>query len=94
MIEPNNDGRTNSLSVRPHKYRTRSLLDVTIDRLRPLTFHSHASDLAVEHVLLYPEKDRVVISLVTGGGTAIYLMPRSIAREIGEGLISLSNDRE
>jgi hypothetical protein len=93
MIEPN-DGRTNSLSVRPHKYQTRSILDATVDRLRPLTFHSPASDLAVEHVLLYPERDRVVISLVTGGGTAIYLMPLTIAREVGEGLISLSNTAE
>jgi hypothetical protein len=91
MNEPN-DGRTNSLSVRPHRsHRARSIFDDTIDRLRPLTFHSPASDLAVEHVLIYPEKDRVVVSLVTGGGTAIYLMPASIARQVGEGLIALSN---
>jgi hypothetical protein len=94
MVEPNNDGRTNSLSITPHRYRTRSILDATVDRLRPLSFHSSASDLAVEHVQLYPEKDRVVVSLVTGAGTAIYLMPLNIAREIGEGLISLSNNNE
>jgi hypothetical protein len=88
------DGRTNSLSVQPHKYRNRSILDATIDRLSPLSFHSAASDLAVEHVLIYPDRDRIVVSLVTGGGTAIYLMPASIAREVGEGLISLSNNAE
>jgi hypothetical protein len=42
-------------------------------------------------VLIYPKRDRIVVSLVTGGGTAIYLMPASIAREVGEGLISLSS---
>jgi hypothetical protein len=82
MIEPN-DGRTNSLSLVPHRYRTRSIFDSTISRLSPLTFHSSAADLAVEHVMIYPERDRVVVSLVTGGGTAIYLMPASVAREVG-----------
>jgi hypothetical protein len=91
-INPTTDGRTNSLSLRRHKYPSRSIPG-PIDRLSPLSFRSDASDLAVEHVLVFPERGNVVLSLVTGAGTATFLMPPSLASEVGEGLYSSTGDR-
>jgi hypothetical protein len=61
-----------------------------IDSFRPLTYQA-ANDLDrdVEHVHLFPERGSIVLTLVTGTGTAIFIMPPRLAHELGEGLISL-----
>jgi hypothetical protein len=49
-----------------------------------------AIDLDVEHVHVLPDQGSIVLSLVTRAGTATFLMPVRVSREIGDGLSSLS----
>jgi hypothetical protein len=57
-----------------------------IDSFRPLTFQAAALDLDVECVHVFPEKDGIVCSFVTGRGSATLVMPLRLARELGDGL--------
>jgi hypothetical protein len=88
------DGRTTvSLQRRKSPRRHIPRREGVIDSFRPLTFQS-ATDLDrnVEHIHVFPERNSIVLALVTGTGTATFVMPVKLAREVGEGLIALSND--
>jgi hypothetical protein len=64
-----------------------------IDSFRPLTFDAAGNlDLDVEHVMLFPDGDTIVLSVVTGRGTATFCMPPLLAHEVGDGLMWLVND--
>jgi hypothetical protein len=88
MIERSNDGRTTvNLQQRKSPRRHIPKRDGVIDSFRPLTFQAAGSlDLDVEHVHLFPERNTIVLCLVTGTGTATFVMPVSLAAEVGEGL--------
>jgi hypothetical protein len=86
------DGRT-TVSLRQRKYPRRHIprRDGVIDSFRPLTFQASSDlDRDVEHVHVFPERDSIVLSLVTGAGTATFVMPVSLAAEVGEGLCWLA----
>jgi hypothetical protein len=80
-----------TVSLRPRSSPRRSRRDRIIDRLRPLTYDAAGkSDLDIVHVHLFPEGARISLSLVTNTGTATFLMPPQLARELGDGLTWLS----
>jgi hypothetical protein len=88
------DGRmTVNLQRRKSPRRHIPRRDGIIDSFRPLTFQA-ANDLDrdVEHIHVFPERNSIVLSLVTGTGTATFVMPVRLAREVGEGLVALSDD--
>jgi hypothetical protein len=89
MVERNTyDGRT-TVNLAQRKYPRRHIpkRDGVIDSFRPLTFQSAGNlDLDVEHVHVFPERGSIVLSLVTGTGTATFVMPIALASEVGEGL--------
>jgi hypothetical protein len=95
MIERTTDDKPMTVSIQQRKHPRRHIprRSTAIDSFRPLTFQAAATDLHVEHVHLFPERGSIVLSLVTGSGTAIFLLPFNLARELGDGMLWLV-DRE
>jgi hypothetical protein len=81
-----NERATVNLSPRKHPRRHVPRREGMIDSFRPLTFAAATTDLDVQHVHVFPERDSIVLSLVTGRGTATFVMPIRLASELGEGL--------
>ncbi len=77
---------TVNLKPRKHPRRHIARREGRIDCFRPLSFQAAATDLEVETVHVFPERDKIVCSFVTSTGSATLVLPMRLARELGDGL--------
>jgi hypothetical protein len=77
---------TINLKERKHPKRHIARREGIIDSFRPLSFQAASTDLDVETVHVFPERDGIVCCFATACGTATVLMPMRLARELGDGL--------
>ena len=77
---------TVNLKPRKHPRRQVARREGVIDSFRPLSFQAAATDLDVETVHVFPERDTIVCCFATASGTATVVMPMRLARELGDGL--------
>jgi hypothetical protein len=72
------------LQPRPMKRR-----DGVITSLHPLTFDAGELNLAVSTVHLFPDRGSYVFGFVTARGTASFVLPAQLAKEVADGLARL-----
>lgn len=77
---------TLNLKQRKHPRRQIARREGRINSFRPLSFQAAATDLDVETVHVFPERDGIVCSFVTAGGSATLVLPMRLAREFSDGL--------